>query len=275
MTKELTILEIKIPTQRDEVSDETKINELIKNIESLRNNVLFFDTPEAIKESKKFKTDANKFIKEFKEFCDPLEEEGRTIAKTRSRVKIALDKIVEEKLSPIYERELELKKIKNELFITSGNVQSCVIKIESLRRLDSYDWLGLKEEALPIIRQSKTFFQNELIGFEKIEKDRLEFQEQQRLVNEQRIRDEATAKAKLEAQKAVDDANKRAEVAEAKVITQPAPKPAPINDEVSHQAKIHNEILVDLLEYFDSPEIAKKLIKAIAKKKIRNLTINY
>ena len=44
-----------------------------------------------------------------------------------------------------------------------------------------------------------------------------------------------------------------------------------------HQAKIHNEIVEDLLKYFDkiNQEQAKDIVRLFAMGKIRNLKINY
>ena len=281
MTTEITINNIKVPTTREEVSDRKNIDKLLESIKDLGNIVLDFSTPESIKESKKFRSDSNKFIKEFKEFCDPLEEEGRTVAKTRSEVKLTLEKIVDTKLNPILERENKLKAIKDKLFIPSSDVNSCNAKLAELKALDDYDWFGLKDEALPVINQSKTFLENELLGFEKAAKEKAEAEEKARLENEQRIRDEATAKAKADAQKAIDEANQRAEQAEAKIIpvveVKEALKPAPVNLTKIHQAKIHNEILEDLLKYFDkiNEDQAKDIIRLFASGKIRNLKIIY
>jgi hypothetical protein len=289
MTNEITIYDIKVPTKREEVCNRDNINKLLENIEGLRNNVLKFDTKEDIKESKAFKTNANKFIKEFKEFCDPLEEEGRIIAKTRSEVKLTLEKIVEEKLAPIVEREEKLKVIKDNLFIPSLNIDSCVAKKTNLILLDNYDWFGLKDEALPLINQSITFLDNELLGFEKAAKEKLEAEEKQRLERENLIKEQAKLEAEKAAANAIAEANRRAEQAEAearrKVEQEARDKAiadakAKAEEELKaknkdHQAKIHNEILTDLDFYVGDAELKKEIVRAIAGGKIRNLKIIY
>lgn len=291
MTNEITIYDIKVPTQREEVCNRENINRLLENIKALRNNVLKFDTKEDIKESKQFKTNANKFIKEFKEFCDPLEEEGRIIAKTRSEVKLTLEKIVEEKLAPIVEREEKLKMIKDNLFIPSGDIKSCEFKLHNLKALDGYDWFGLKDEALPAIQQSITFLDNELLGFEKAAKEKADAEEKQRLERENLIKEQAKLEAEKAAANAIAEANKRAESAEKvakEKVEQEARDKADAEAKLKaeeeaktknkdHQAKIHNEILEDLLKYFDkiNEEQAKDIIRLFASGKIKNLKIIY
>jgi hypothetical protein len=48
-------------------------------------------------------------------------------------------------------------------------------------------------------------------------------------------------------------------------------------DMKNHQAKIHNEVVKDLLKYFDkiSQEQAKDIVRLFVMGKIRNLKINY
>ena len=295
MNTEITICDIKVPTKREEVCNQDNINQLLANINQLKNNVLNFDTKEQIKESKKFKSDANKFIKEFKEFCDPLEEEGRVIAKTRSQVKLALEKIVDDKLAPIVEREAKLKLIKENLFIPSSDVSSCELKIANLKALDvkaldGYDWFGLREEALLLIAQSITFLENELLGFEKVSREKAEAEEKIRLGKEDFIREQAKFEAERNAQAQIVEANRRAEQAEIEAkrkVEQEARDKANIEarqkaeeeaktKNKEHQAKIHNEILEDLVNNLHyTREEAKNFIKAIARDSIRNLKIIY
>ena len=283
MSKEIVIYNIpSIPKVREDITKRENVDKLLSNINDLNNVILNFDSPESIKESKQFKTHANKFIKEFKEFCDPLEEEGKFIAKTRSEIKLKLEKIVNDKLQPISERENNLKKLKDRLFIPSLNIEACKNKLSELDQLNNYDWFGLKDEALPIINQSKTFLQNELIGFEKAEQERIELEEKARIEREQAIRLEAENRAKEQAQKAIDEANKRAEIAEQKAqeITKPEVKQVIANSNIEHQRKIHNEILEALIKLPCQSDCnfaidMKFIIKAIAKGEIPHLFIKY
>jgi len=49
-----------------------------------------------------------------------------------------------------------------------------------------------------------------------------------------------------------------------------------INDDKAHQAKIHNEVVEDLLKYFNiDREQAKDIVRLFARGSIRNLKINY
>ena len=61
------------------------INDAV-NINMVKNNVYDFSTLEGIKEAKELKTKANKFVKELKDFCEPLEADGKKIANARSAI---------------------------------------------------------------------------------------------------------------------------------------------------------------------------------------------
>ena len=257
MSKEIVIYNIpSVPATREEITNKDNVNKLLSDINNLNNVVLNFDSIEAIKESKQFKTHANKIVKD--------------------------------KLQPIVEREDNLKKLKDNLFIPSLSIDSCKHKLEELELLNNYDWFGLKDEALTLIQQSKTFLGNELIGFEKLAKEKAEADEKARLERDEALRLEGEKRAKEQAEIAIDEANKKAEIKKAEI----AEVVSGINTifdniqkrkyghTIKHQRKVHNEILEALIKLPCQSDSnfaidMKFIIKAIAKGEIPHLFIKY
>lgn len=269
----MSILKIQIPTKREQVSDRVNINLLLDSIKDLKHNVILFDTKNDIKISKQFRTDANKFIEKFKEFCDPLEQEGRTIAKTRSEVKLTLNKIVDDKLAPISEREKIIKTIKAGLFIPSSDFASCSNKLKELLALEDYNWFGFADEALPIIKQSITFLRGEAVIFNKEKEERELRIKEQRLENEEKIKKEAVAEAmsRLESPKIA--------IKKEEKCFSPTVHSYDLSIEESksreHKAMVHNNIMDDLGFIIADKDLIKEVIRAVALKKINNLQIIY
>lgn len=303
MNNQIQIFNIELPNKREDVSNRENINKLLTQIKSLENNIFSFETKELIKEAKAFKTNANKFIDEFKKFCDPLEEEGRTIAKTRSEVKLTLERIVDGKLQPIVEREKNLKSLKDKLFVPSSDINSCNSKLIELKQLDNYDWFALRDEALILIMQSTTFLENEILGFEKLAKEKAEAEEKIRAAREEEIRKNAIIETELRLKKeqeakeaeARERIIKAAEMKERKekeekeekerairareFMSKPAIIPQPRIEAVNniHEKKnIYND-MINAISQFDTKDkdSCKALIKEIADGKIPNLYIKY
>lgn len=275
MNNQIQIFNIELPNKREDVSNRENINNLLIQIKSLENNIFSFETKELIKEAKAFKTNANKFIDEFKKFCDPLEEEGRTIAKTRSEVKLTLERIVDGKLQPIVEREKNLKSLKDKLFVPSSDINSCNAKLIELKQLDNYDWFALKDEALTLITQSKTFLENEILGFEKLAQEKAEAEEKIRLTREEEIRKNAILETELRLKKEQEakEAAIKAQVFMSTPVIFSELKIETVNN-IDDKRKIYNE-MINAISQFDTKdkESCKALIKAIADGKIPNLYI--
>ena len=104
---------LELELAREFLVDENNIKKLQTQIDELKNNVYDFSTAEGIKQAKELKTKANKFVKELKEFCEPLEADGKKIANARSAITTRLatgkDAVVEQILAPVYEREDKIK----------------------------------------------------------------------------------------------------------------------------------------------------------------------
>jgi hypothetical protein len=283
MTHEIIKLEtLELQLAKEFLVDENNIKKIQGQIDDLKKNVYDFSTLEGIKEAKELKTRANKFVKELKEFCEPLEADGKKIANARSAITTKLatgkDAVIDQILAPIYEREDKLKAIKNKLFIASHNAQSNADKLADLRTLEGYDWLGFEEEAVKLVNQHRTWLENEKIKFDEEARLVKEAEEKARLERENQIRLEAEAekrKAEQEAEaKRQTELRIKQEAEQAKLKEIAETERLAKNKE--HQAKIHNEILEDLSKlHSGNIDEAKAIIKAIAKGEIRNLKITY
>jgi len=291
--KILKVCDIELELKREIITNEANIDKFINGIKALKTRVFDFSTKQGIKEAKELKTEANKFVKELKEFCDPLEADGKKVAEARSKITTTLatgkEAVIDQILAPVLEREEKIKVIKSKLFVPSLDSNSNAAKLAEVEGLKDYKWLAFEEEALQLIEQHKQFLLNEKIKFDEQERLAKEAAEKARIEKEEAIRVEAEAKAKLAAQKEIDEANARAEKAkidaEAKVeqivsqyrpATISAPKPAQVDLTIERQKVVHNEILKDLADFgLNNEDFSKDLIKAIANGKIRNLKITY
>jgi hypothetical protein len=298
ITKILKVCDIELELKREIITNEANIDKFINGIKALKTRVFDFSTKEGIKEAKELKTEANKFVKELKEFCDPLEADGKKVAEARSKITTTLatgkEAVIDQILAPVLEREEKIKVIKSKLFVPSLDSNSNAAKLAEVEGLKDYKWLAFEEEALQLIEQHKQFLLNEKIKFDEQERLAKEAAEKARIEKEEAIRVEAEAKAKLAAQKEIDEANARAEKAkidaEAKVeqivsqyrpATISTPKPAQVDLTIERQKVVHNEILLDLKDIGITDDetvgydLAKEIVKAIAKGEIRNLKITY
>lgn len=294
MNEIIKIENLQIELSKDFLTNPTNIKKIQDGIEALSKNVYDFSTEAGIKEAKELKTQANKFVKQLKEFCEPLEAEGKKIADIRSSITTKLatgkDAVIDKILAPVYLVEDKIKTLKSKLFINSLNAQDNLNKINEIELLKDFNWLAYKNDAIKLLEQHKTFLENEKIKFDKEEEDKKIAEEKLRLEREERIRQEAKEKADDEAKRAIEEANRRAEQAEQdakRKLQQEADNKARLeakqkaDDEakakdIENQKKVHNEILKDLLDFgLNNEDFAKDLIKQIAQGKIRNLKIIY
>ena len=274
------------------LTNENNIKTIQKQIDELKNNVYDFSTMDGVNEAKELKTKANKFVKELKEFCEPLEADGKKIANARSAITTKLttgkDAVIDQILAPVYEREDKIKLIKSKLFIPSLNAGANAEKLAEVEAFNNYDWLAFKADAELILSQHKAFLLNEKIKFDNEAKIALEIETRSRQEKENQMRLEAEARANAVAELKIKQEYERlekekdnairaeqdkieAEKRRAELEAQEAERLAKSRD---NQVKIHNEILQDLEKFVDT-EKAKELIKAIAKGEIKNLKIIY
>ncbi len=222
MTDIIKLETLELQLAKEFLTDENNIKKIQTEIDNLKNNIYDFSTLEGIKEAKELKTKANKFVKELKEFCEPLEADGKKISNARSAITAKLstgkDAVIEQILAPVYEREEKLKSVKSKLFVPSLSSQSNAEKLIEIESLVGYDWLAFKDEAEKLLGQHKNFLINEKIKFDEEVKLAKEAEEKAKIERENQIRLEAEARAKeiaeREAQKAIDEANERAKQAE-------------------------------------------------------------
>jgi len=300
MNEIIKIENLQIELSKDFLTNPENIKKIQDGIKALEKNVYDFSTESGIKEAKELKTRANKFVKELKEFCDPLEADGKKIAEIRSSISTKLttgkDSVIDKILAPVYLVEDKIKTLQTKRFIASLNAQDNLNKINEIESLKDFNWLAYKDEALTLLEQHKTFLDNEKIKFDKEAEDKRIAEENARLEREEKIRADAKEKADNEARKAIEEANRRAEQAEQdakRKLQQEADDKAKLeakqkaDDEakakdIENQKRVHNEILEDLQNVtatFEDERIgydnAKAIIKAIAQGKIRNLKITY
>jgi hypothetical protein len=296
----IKIENLQIELSKDFLTNPENIKKIQDGIKALEKNVYDLSTESGIKEAKELKTRANKFLAKLKEFCDPLEADGKKIAEIRSSISTKLitgkDSVIDKILAPVYLVEDKIRTLQTKRFIASLNAQDNLNKINEIESLKDFNWLAYKDEALTLLGQHKTFLDNEKIKFDKEAEDKRIAEENARLEREEKIRADAKEKADNEAKKAIEEANRRAEQAEQdakRKLQQEADDKAKLeakqkaDDEakakdIENQKKVHNEILEDLQNVtatFEDERIgydnAKAIIKAIAQGKIRNLKITY
>jgi hypothetical protein len=286
---------LQIELSKDFLVNPENIKKIQDGIESLSKNVYDFSTEVGIKEAKELKTQANKFVKQLKEFCEPLEADGKKIADIRSSITTKLatgkDAVIDKILAPVYLVEDKIKTLKTKLFIPSLNAQDNLNKINEIESLKDFNWLAYKDEALKLLDKHKTFLENEKIKFDKEAEDKKIAEENARLEKEEKIRREAREEVETKAKRDIEEANRRAENAEGEAnrkLQEQADQEARLKakekadeeakaKDIENQRRVHNEILDDLdsenLGLEDSQ--AKQLVKAIAQGKIRNLKITY
>ena len=302
----IKISDLQLELKKELITNQEKVNVFLEEIQNLKKRVFDFSTQEGIKEAKELKTQANKFIKELKEFCEPLEADGKKVADARSKITTTLstgkNNVIDEILAPVAEREEKIKAIKYKLYIPSLSAESNQEKINDLEALNGYEWLAFKDEALDLIERQKTFLAGEKLKFDEEKRLKLELEEKARIERENQIRLEAEARAnaqaelrikqeterlELEKQNAIRAEQVKAEAEKRKAEQESEAKRQADLKEIAeaerlaknkeHQAKIHNEILEDFLNIFDrmTEEQGKAVIRLIAKGEIRNLKIIY
>jgi hypothetical protein len=306
-TIEQKFQEIGMPLSKELLTNKTSLDAILENIKSLESVPIDISTKNGIKQAKEIKTHANKFVKALKEFCEPLEAEGKAIADARSLISTTLvtgkNAVVTNILKPIEELEAQFSEIVKDKNVSSKSEADNKVRTEKYNALLVFEWHALKADADAIISAQLVFLENEAFGFEKqrLEAERLEFEklEAERIAREhlaiERQKIEAERKIleaqKIEAEKeailvkanAELEAKKKAQeiLAEAK---KEADSVNPVsnknyaneNYEIERQKAVHNEILNDLCFNCNlDKETAKKIIIAIAKGFIKNLKISY
>ena len=301
-TIEQKFQEIGMPLSKELLTNKNSLDAILENIKSLESVPIDISTKDGIKQAKEIKTHANRFVKALKEFCEPLEAEGKAIADARSLISTTLvtgkNAVVTNILKPIEELEAKFSEIVKDKNVPSKSEAENKVRTEKYNALLVFEWHALKTDADAIISAQLVFLKNEAFGFEKqrLEAERAEAEklEAERIAREQlaieRQKIEAERKIleaqKIEAEKeailvkenAELEAKKKAQeiLAEAKKEADSVKPVSQGTCAIERQKAVHNEILNDLcLNCSLDKETAKKIIIAIAKGYVKNLKISY
>lgn len=218
MTNEIIKLEnLELTLTKELLLNPENLKNIEEGIENLTKNVYDFSTIQGIKEAKELKTKANKFVEQLKEFCDPLEADGKRIADARSVITRKLttgkDNVIDRILAPVIVVEDKLKQLKSKLYIASVNPQSNLLALEELKQYENINWLAYNDEANKLISQQKTFLENEKIKFDEIARIAKEEEERKRVEREKEIEEKAKKDAEEKAKKEIEEANRKAQEA--------------------------------------------------------------
>lgn len=267
--------------------DSENIKKIQDGIEGLTKNVYDFSTEKGIKEAKELKTKANRFVKRLKEFCEPLEAEGKKVADARSTITQKLvsgkDNVIDRILAPVIIVEDKLKQLKAKLFTISQNAQENLFALEEVKQFENFEWLAYKDEAQDLVSKQKAFLENEKIKFDQLARLAAAEEEFKRDVEkkemEERIKKEAEELANRKAQEVIAkierEKKEAEELAKRQELLQKQEQERKEKD-IESQKRVHNEILDDLKEKAGlSEDLSKQIISLIAKKEIRNLSIKY
>jgi hypothetical protein len=297
-----TFQDLGMPLTKELLLDKNNLNSVLEKINQLQEVRVDLSTKKSIDEAKAVKKHANAFIKALKDFCEPLESDGKAIADARSKITTTLmtgkDAVISKILKPIEDLENALEKLKKDVYVRSLSEQEAIERLGICKEKLKMEWYAYKDEAIGLLEQQVVFIQNEIFGFEKMrieaenakkiaeeaEKIRIEKIRIEAEIKAQEIRIEAERKAEQMRIDAEENANKIKEQAqkEAEVIRSEFKENNKNNkieeksSDIEHQRKINNEIKDDLCFVANiSDDTAKVIIKAIVKGEIRNLKIVY
>ncbi len=291
MTNLIELHTTKTDLTKDFILNDKNVNELLTYIENLKTIAFDFNDKEEVKKAKNLKTQANKFVAELKKVCEPLEAEGKKVADIRSKISTKLstgkDNVIDTILKPINDAEDKLKYIKTKCATLITDLHSVSVVLSECDELEKFNWLYLKDEGIQLINQLRGLALVSKQNLEAQQKAEFEAKEKIRLEREEQIRKIAEEKAKAEAQRQIEEANRRAEQAiidaenkikaenELKIKQELKAKAEEeaISKNREHRARIHNEILQDIQSLLGVD--AKIIVEQIAKGKIRNLFIKY
>ena len=297
-----TFQDLGMPLTKELLLDKNNLNSVLEKINQLQEVRVDLSTKKSIDEAKVIKKHANAFIKALKDFCEPLEADGKAIADARSKITTALmtgkDAVIGKILKPIEDLENALEKLKKDIYIRSLSEKEAIERLGICNKKLKMEWYAYKDEAISLLEQQAVFIQNEIFGFEKMrieEENAKKIAEEAEKIRIEKMRIEAEIKAQeihIEAERKAEQMRIEAEE-NAKKIKEQAQKDAELikiefkenqknkeieekNLDVEHQRKINNEIKDALCFIANiSDDTAKVIIKAIAKGEIKNLKIVY
>ncbi len=301
MSKEIQLFVNKIQN-RELLTDPDNLNSILTEIADLRNLVFDLSTMDGVEEARKLKPKATKFIKELKDFCEPLEAEGKKISDARSKITTALltgrESVINDILEPITIIEKKLKDLLLQIATPIKDLHSCDMRAEELEELEAYEWLAYKKQAATLMGQQKDLI---TITRTRIEDEAIAEQKRQDFARLEREA-EIAKNAAEQATRAAEDKFKREEEEKKKTIIGARIDEDKLREErmgenlknnvdnaeilkadeiIEHKRKIHNEILGEVSQFlvenahknFDQQN--KDLVIAIAKGEIPHLYIKY
>jgi hypothetical protein len=294
---EIEIYNIKTHLTKEFITNESKINDLLNQINDLEKLTFDFSSKEKVKEAKALKTQANKFIEKLKELCEPLEAEGKRISDARSKISTTLisgkNNVIDRILKPVNEAEDKLKYIKAKINNPILDLISVSNILTECSNLCDFNWLYLKEDAEEAINSLKG---KALVAKETLEAEqklKLEVEQKAREQREAQIAIEAAEKAKKEAENQIKEAELRAINAEKVAKEQIEAERLKIENQKKleleeikrresdrdHKIKVNNEILLAMTliteKESESEDKLKVIIKAIVKGEIPHVYIKY
>ena len=156
MSKEIALF-INPINNKELLTDPDNLESILTEITSLENLVFDLSTNEGVDDIKSLKSDAIKWVKELKAFCEPLEADGKRISDARSAITVKLltgkESVINKVLEPIVNIENKLKALNIQIVTPINDLQSCDIRLQEIEELKAYNWLAFKEEADKLILQ--------------------------------------------------------------------------------------------------------------------------
>lgn len=291
MTKEIALF-INPINNKELLTDPDNLESILTEIISLENLVFDLSTDKGVEEIKSLKSDAAKWVKELKAFCEPLEADGKRISDARSVITTKLltgkESVINKVLEPIVTIEKKLKALNIQIVTPINDLHSCDIRLQEIEELKAYNWLAFKEEADKLILQQITVVTATRDRIEKEAKDEQDKQDKKRREREAFIAMNAAENAKREIEEKIEREKEDRELEEHKKKAKEQEK---INVEefgrenkerkrgINLEATSHLEELIKKCEDYcglgQYEFKAKEIIKAIVKGDIPHLTIKY
>ncbi len=277
------------------LTNESSLKVILTDIEGLKSLAFDFTTAAGVKQAKALKTQANKFVKELKEFCEPLEAEGKKISDARSKISTRLisgkSNVIDEILQPINEIEERLKSLRDKFAVPLNDINTVVTRLNELEISKKQNWLIYQEEATGVIEQLQGLALVKKQTLEEEAKTRAEEEQKARIAREEQIRAEEKARAEqaiLNAEKRAAEAEKfaaereRQKIENEKLLAEQ--EKVKRESDVEHKRKINGELAehIALAIGADGSMIrdeaiifARKIVVAVAKGSIPNISIQY
>ncbi len=287
MTKEIELFKHPIK-EKVLLTDPDNLDSILNEINILGSFVFDLDTEKGVEEAKEIKSVASEWIKDLKDFCKPLEAEGKKISDARSKITTRLlsgkDSVINNILEPIVAAERELKNLNLKIATPIQDLHSCDMRLEEAEELKDFNWLVYKDQAHKMIDQLilvvttvRNRFENEAVA-EQERQDEAVKEREALIAKNSREQGAKEAEEKLNQEK--KDEQRREEdkkaAAQAIVNAEKRQEEAKKNNR-EHRYKIHTEIsqALDKVDCSEAQIDWQTVIKLISKGEIPHLMIKY